>query len=37
VGRLLLETLSGLDPRLPEPGYDVAEQRDRLIEELPIS
>ena len=37
VGRLLLETLSELDPRLPEPSYDVAEQRDRLIEEHPIS
>jgi PPK2 family polyphosphate:nucleotide phosphotransferase len=37
VGRLLLETLTELDPRLPEPGYDVAEQRDRLIEEHPIS
>ena len=37
VGRLLLETLTELDPRLPEPTYDVAEQRDRLIEEHPIS
>jgi PPK2 family polyphosphate:nucleotide phosphotransferase len=37
VGRLLLETLTDLDPRLPEPTYDVAEQRDRLIEEHPIS
>jgi PPK2 family polyphosphate:nucleotide phosphotransferase len=37
VGRLLLETLTELDPRLPEPDYDVAEQRDRLIEEHPIS
>jgi PPK2 family polyphosphate:nucleotide phosphotransferase len=37
VGRLLLETLTELDPRLPEPAYDVAEQRDRLIEEHPIS
>jgi PPK2 family polyphosphate:nucleotide phosphotransferase len=37
VGRLLLETLTDLDPRLPEPGYDVAAQRDRLIEEHPIS
>ena len=37
VGRLLLETLDDLDPRLPEPTYDVAEQRDRLIEEHPIS
>jgi PPK2 family polyphosphate:nucleotide phosphotransferase len=37
VGRLLLETLADLDPRLPGPSYDVAEQRDRLIEEHPIS
>jgi PPK2 family polyphosphate:nucleotide phosphotransferase len=36
VGRLLLETLTDLDPRLPEPTYDVAEQRDRLIEEHPF-
>jgi PPK2 family polyphosphate:nucleotide phosphotransferase len=37
VGALLLETLADLDPRLPEPSYDVAAQRDRLIEEHPIS
>jgi PPK2 family polyphosphate:nucleotide phosphotransferase len=37
VGRLLRETLAELDPRLPAPTYDVAEQRDRLIEEHPIS
>jgi PPK2 family polyphosphate:nucleotide phosphotransferase len=37
VGRLLLETLADLHPRLPEPSYDVVEQRDRLIEEHPIS
>jgi PPK2 family polyphosphate:nucleotide phosphotransferase len=37
VGRLLLETLTDLDPRLPDPTYDVAAQRDRLIEEHPIS
>jgi PPK2 family polyphosphate:nucleotide phosphotransferase len=37
VGRLLLETLTDLDPRLPEPAYDVAAQRDRLIEEHPFS
>jgi PPK2 family polyphosphate:nucleotide phosphotransferase len=37
VGRLLLETLTDLDPRLPEPTYDIAEQRDRLIEEHPFS
>jgi len=37
VGRLLLETLLELDPRLPEPTYDVAVQRDRLIEEHAIT
>jgi PPK2 family polyphosphate:nucleotide phosphotransferase len=37
VGRLLLETLTDLAPRLPEPSYDVEEQRDRLIDEHPIS
>ncbi|MGI8625457.1 MAG: PPK2 family polyphosphate kinase [Geodermatophilaceae bacterium] len=33
VGRLLLETLSEMDPRFPRPDYDVDEQRRRLIEE----
>jgi PPK2 family polyphosphate:nucleotide phosphotransferase len=37
VGRLLLETLTDLDPRLPEPTYDVAAQRDRLIGEHPFN
>ncbi|KGH46578.1 phosphate:nucleotide phosphotransferase [Modestobacter caceresii] len=37
VGRLLLETLTELQPRLPEPAWDVDEQRDRLIEEHPIA
>src|SRR3954469_3987143 len=37
VGRLLLETLTDLDPRLPAPTYDVQEQRDRLIEEHPLN
>ncbi len=36
VGRLLLETLADLAPRLPEPAYDVDEQRDRLIDEAPL-
>ena len=36
VGRLLLETLTDLAPRLPEPSYDVEEQRDRLIDEHPL-
>src|SRR3954467_7115028 len=37
VGRLLLETLTDLAPRAPEPPFDVAAQRDRLIEEPPPS
>ncbi|MGY1749301.1 PPK2 family polyphosphate kinase [Modestobacter sp. SYSU DS0511] len=37
VGRLLLETLTELQPRLPEPAWDVDEQRDRLVEEQPLS
>ncbi|MGY1838789.1 MULTISPECIES: PPK2 family polyphosphate kinase [unclassified Modestobacter] len=37
VGRLLLETLTDLRPRLPEPAWDVDEQRDRLVEEQPLS
>ncbi|MQA32880.1 PPK2 family polyphosphate kinase [Modestobacter roseus] len=37
VGRLLLETLTALQPRLPEPTWDVDEQRDRLVEEQPLS
>jgi PPK2 family polyphosphate:nucleotide phosphotransferase len=36
VGRLLLEALTELAPRLPEPAYDVDEQRDRLIDEAPL-
>jgi PPK2 family polyphosphate:nucleotide phosphotransferase len=36
VGRLLLETLTELAPRLPEPDYDVDAQRDRLIDEPPL-
>ena len=36
VGRLLLETLADLAPRLPDPAYDVDEQRDRLIDEAPL-
>jgi PPK2 family polyphosphate:nucleotide phosphotransferase len=36
VGRLLLETLAELSPRLPQPDYDVDEQRDRLIDEPPL-
>ncbi|WP_369135065.1 PPK2 family polyphosphate kinase [Modestobacter sp. I12A-02662] len=37
VGRLLRETLTELQPRLPEPPWDVDEQRDRLLEEPPLS
>jgi PPK2 family polyphosphate:nucleotide phosphotransferase len=36
VGRLLLETLTELAPRLPQPDYDVDTQRDRLIDEPPL-
>jgi PPK2 family polyphosphate:nucleotide phosphotransferase len=36
VGRLLLETLTELAPRLPQPDYDVDAQRDRLIDEPPL-
>jgi PPK2 family polyphosphate:nucleotide phosphotransferase len=36
VGRLLLETLTELAPRLPQPDYDVDAARDRLIDEPPL-
>jgi PPK2 family polyphosphate:nucleotide phosphotransferase len=36
VGRLLLETLTDLAPRLPVPAYDVEAERDRLIDEAPL-
>jgi PPK2 family polyphosphate:nucleotide phosphotransferase len=36
VGRLLLETLTGLAPRLPQPDFDVEAARDRLIDEPPL-
>lgn len=32
IGRLLLETLTELDPQFPEPDYDVAQQRRRLTD-----
>ncbi len=32
VGRLLLEAVADLAPRFPPPDYDVAQQRDRLID-----
>ncbi|MGW2488903.1 PPK2 family polyphosphate kinase [Streptomyces sp. NPDC001606] len=31
VSRLLLEHLTALDPQYPKPGFDVAECRDRLL------
>jgi polyphosphate kinase 2 (PPK2 family) len=36
VGRLLVETLTELAPRLPQPDYDVDAARDRLIDEPPL-
>lgn len=33
IGRLLLEAVQDLDPRFPPADYDVAAQRDRLIDE----
>ncbi|SDN89348.1 polyphosphate:nucleotide phosphotransferase, PPK2 family [Klenkia soli] len=33
VGRLLLEAVTDLAPRFPQADYDVAAQRDRLIDE----
>ncbi|MEU6253542.1 PPK2 family polyphosphate kinase [Streptomyces sp. NPDC047043] len=33
VARLLLEHLQALDPQYPEPDYDVAESRERLLGE----
>ncbi|MEU6665381.1 PPK2 family polyphosphate kinase [Streptomyces sp. NPDC046727] len=33
IGRLLLEHLRALDPRYPEPGFDVAQCRERLLKE----
>jgi PPK2 family polyphosphate:nucleotide phosphotransferase len=34
VGRLLLERVRELDPRYPEPGFDVAECRERLLKSV---
>jgi hypothetical protein len=33
IGRLLLETLTEMDPQFPKPDYDVDEQRRRLLDE----
>ena len=37
IGDLLLETLRGLDLQWPAADFDVAEQRQRLLDEPPIS
>ena len=36
IGELLLETLRGMDPQWPVADFDVAEQRQRLVEEEPV-
>lgn len=36
VGRLLRDTLRGMDPRWPEADFDVAVERERLVGETPI-
>ena len=37
IGELLLETLRGLDLQWPAADFDVAEQKQRLLDEPPIS
>jgi PPK2 family polyphosphate:nucleotide phosphotransferase len=37
IGHLLLETLRGLDPKWPAADFDVAAERQRLVDETPIS
>ncbi len=37
IGELLLETLRGLDPQWPAADFDVAAERQRLVDETPIS
>jgi PPK2 family polyphosphate:nucleotide phosphotransferase len=37
VGNLLLETLRGLDPQWPKADFDVEAERQRLLDEEPIS
>jgi PPK2 family polyphosphate:nucleotide phosphotransferase len=37
VGNLLLETLRGLDPQWPEADFDVEAERQRLLDEGPIT
>ena len=36
IAEILRETLHGLDPSWPGPDYDVAEQRQRLVDEPPL-
>jgi PPK2 family polyphosphate:nucleotide phosphotransferase len=37
IGRLLHDTLRGMDPQWPVADFDVEEQRRRLVEEDPLS
>ena len=37
VGNLLLETLRGLDPQWPKADFDVEAERQRLLDEEPIT
>jgi PPK2 family polyphosphate:nucleotide phosphotransferase len=37
VGWLLLETLRGLDPQWPTADFDVAHERARLVDEVPLT
>lgn len=37
IGNLLLDTLRGMGLRWPDPDYDVAEQKQRLVGEEPVS
>ena len=37
IGHLLLETLRRLDPQWPAADFDVAAERQRLVDETPIS
>jgi PPK2 family polyphosphate:nucleotide phosphotransferase len=37
IGNLLLETLRGLDPQWPVADFDVAAERQRLVDEAPIA
>jgi PPK2 family polyphosphate:nucleotide phosphotransferase len=36
IGRLLLETLQGLDPQWPEADFDIDAEKLRLIDEKPV-